>query len=74
MMYEEIARSIRQAELSGQQIAMFHYQVLANADRLKNVRAGDFCEAVGMKQSFATEFSKMIALAKLMGERGVEIR
>ena len=72
-MLEEIARLILQAERNGQKIAMFHYQVLINADRLEHVSAAEFCEAVGMKDSFKTEFSKMIALAKLMREQGVSI-
>ena len=72
-MLEEIARQIRRAERNGQKIAMFHYQVLIHADQLSHMRADDFCQAVGMKDSFKVEFSKMIALAKLMREEGVGI-
>ena len=73
-MYEEIARLIRQAERDGNKIAMFHYQVLINANELADVDAHDFCHRVGMKDSFATEFRKMLALAKLMKQLGKSIK
>lgn len=73
-MYAEIAKRIRQAELNGQKIAMFHYQVLLHADQLAGVSAAEFCRLVGMKESFTTEYNKMMALAKLLKEQGVSIK
>ena len=70
---EEWARQIRQAELDGAKIAMFHYIVLSNAHQLKHVNPKQFTADVGLKESFHTEFSKMIALAKLMDRIGVAL-
>ena len=70
---EEWARQIRQAELNNAKIAMFHYIVLSNAQQLKHEDAKKFTVDVGMKESFHVEFSKMIALAKLMDAMGVEL-
>ena len=72
-MYEEIAAQIRQAARNRNKLATFHYLVLINADLLADVNPIDFCRQVGMGDSFATEFRKMIGLAKLMEERGVRI-
>lgn len=50
---------------------MFHYQVLKNADLLANEDPIRFCELVGMKISFKTEFRKMINLAEMIKEKGL---
>jgi hypothetical protein len=52
-------------------MAMFHYQVLSNADKLKSVDVEEFCRAVGVAKSYSTEFRKMLGLARLMRDRGV---
>ena len=72
-MYEQIKLAIEAAERDGQKIAMFHYQVLANAAQLRSVDPEEFCQWVGMSRSFATEFRKMLALARLMQDRGVRL-
>ena len=36
-MIEEIVKKVREAALSGQKIAMFHYQVIVNAEKLKDL-------------------------------------
>ena len=36
-----------------------HLQMTKYVDHLKNVTAKEFCEGVGLKASFGTEFSKM---------------
>ena len=70
---DEWARQIRQAELDGAKIAMFHYIVLSNAAQLKHANPKKFTTDVGLKESFHAEFSKMIALAKLMERLGVSL-
>lgn len=69
-MVEEITRKIRTAAHTGQKIAMFHYQVLVNAEKLKGFDPVTFCRDVGVPETYATEFRKMISLAKLMKEEG----
>jgi len=72
-MISDIARSVREAALGGQKIAMFHYLVLLNADKLKGLDAVAFCKDIGVPETYATEFRKMISLAKLMKEQGSTI-
>jgi hypothetical protein len=72
-MIDEITRKIRTAAHSGQKIAMFHYLVLINAEKLKGLDPTTFCQDVGVPVTYATEFRKMISLAKLMKEEGTTI-
>lgn len=72
-MIDGIAKRIREAANGGQKIAMFHYQVLVNAEKLKGLDAVTFCKDVGVPETYATEFRKMIGLAKLMKEQGTTI-
>jgi len=73
IMIEDIATKIRDAAHINQKIAMFHFQVLINADKLKGLDPMDFCKDIGVTRSYATEFRKMLSLAKLMKEEGVRI-
>jgi hypothetical protein len=52
---------------------VFHYQVLLNAETLRGFDAITFCKDVGAPEAYATEFRKMIGLAKLMKEQGTTI-
>ncbi len=72
-MNEEIRQAIASAALDGQKMAMFHYQVLTNAAQLRSVDPDDFCRAVAVPATYATEFRKMLGLARLMEERGVRL-
>ncbi len=72
-MISEITRKVRMAADTGQKIAMFHYQVLVNAEKLKVLDPVAFCKDVGVPETYATEFRKMISLAKLMKEEGTSI-
>lgn len=73
VMIGEITRKIRVAADSGQKIAMLHYQVLVNAEKLKGLDPITFCKDTGVPETYATEFRKMIGLAKLMKEKGTTI-
>ena len=72
-MIKEISSKVHEAEKSGQKIAMFHYQVLVNAKELKGFDPVQFCKDIGVPESYATEFRKMISLSNLMGEMGTKI-
>lgn len=65
---KQIKADIQRAEATKQKIAMFHSQVLKNADELKGINPEGFYKEVGMSQKYATEFRKMLALARLMRE------
>ena len=72
-MYEEIAEQVRVAALAGSKIAMFHFQVLKNAQALSNDEPIDFCRRIGVPESYATEFRKMLALAQVIKRHGLTI-
>lgn len=72
-MIDEISRKIHEAALCGQKIAMFHYQVLVNAEKLSGLDPVSFCKDVDVPETYATEFRKMLSLSKLMKEKGAII-
>lgn len=72
-MIEEIKRAVEEATASGQKIAMFHFQVLKNADTLETTDPKLFCKQVGAPASYATEFRKMLSLARVMRQQGLRI-
>jgi len=69
-MIEEIAREIHNATAHRRKAATIHFQVLKNADELRQMDAKQFCRAVGIEESWAIEFKKMLALADLMHNEG----
>ena len=55
-----------------QYTAEMHLQMIKYADDLKNITAKEFCEGVGLKSSFGTEFSKMRNLTKRLRAAGLD--
>lgn len=72
-MIEEIRRRVHQAALDSQKIAMFHYQVLINAEALRDMDAIEFCAAIGVPETYATEFRKMLSLSLVLEENNSRI-
>lgn len=72
-MIEQIKSAVHHAAGKNQKIAMFHYQVLKNADDLEGIDPKGFCKEISVPATYATEFTKMIALARLMKEQGNKI-
>ena len=72
-MIEEIKGAVQGAAEANRKSAMFHYQVLKNADQLVGVDPIGFCKEIGMPVTYATEFRKMMALARLMREQGTRL-
>jgi hypothetical protein len=70
---EQIKAAINGAVGNNQKSAMFHFQVLKNADYLAGFDPKEFCKEVSVKETYATEFRKMIALARLMKEQGTKL-
>jgi hypothetical protein len=70
-MIEEIKKAIQDAAQEKQKIAMFHFQVLRHADKLKNIDPALFCEEIGVPATYKTEFRKMLSLARIMKERDI---
>jgi hypothetical protein len=72
-MIEEIRKAVHDAALGNQKIAMFHFQVLKNADVLEGVDPEAFCRDINVPKTYQTEFRKMISLARVMREQGVQL-
>ena len=68
--YQQI-RSALAAAPRNQYTAELHLQMLKYADQLKNITSKEFCEGVGLRQSFATEFSKMRNLTQRLKAAGL---
>ena len=72
-MIEQIKIAVHGAAGRNQKIAMFHFQVLKNADELAGMDPEAFCKEISVPVSYVTEFTKMIALARLMKEQGTKL-
>jgi hypothetical protein len=72
-MIEEIRKAVHDAALENQKIAMFHFQVLKNANALEDVGPEDFCRDIGVPKTYQTEFRKMLSLARLMKQQCVRL-
>lgn len=70
---EQIKAAVHRAAGEKQKIAMFHFQVLKNADELASIDPKGFSKEVSVPETYATEFTKMIALARLMKEQGAKL-
>ncbi|QLE87618.1 transcription factor [Shewanella sp. Scap07] len=55
-----------------QYTAELHLQMIKYADELKSITAKEFCEGVGLKSSFGTEFSKMRNLTQRLRAAGLD--
>ncbi|GAB3378540.1 transcription factor [Spongiibacter taiwanensis] len=75
MTENDIYQSIKQvlaAAPRNQYTVEMHLQMLKYADALKTVTSKEFCEGVGLKPSFGTEFSKMRNLTQRLKAAGLD--
>lgn len=74
MIEQEIFSNIKKAleeAPRNQYTTELHLQMIKYADNLKNITAKEFCEGVGLKPSFGTEFSKMRNLTQRLKNAGL---
>ncbi len=69
--YERIKQALSDAPRN-QFTAELHLQMIKYADALKNITAKEFCEGVGLRSSFGTEFSKMRNLTQRLKAAGLD--
>ncbi len=69
--YERIKQVLADAPRN-QYTAELHLQMIKYADELKNITAKEFCEGVGLRSSFGTEFSKMRNLTRRLKAAGLD--
>ena len=74
MVLKSIASRIKEAERQNKKTAMFHFQILIHADKLRGENALKFCREVGMKDSFVTDFKKLMSLSQMMKDEGYVLR
>ncbi len=58
VIFTKIREALEQAPRNHYTLEL-HLQMLKYADSLKHITAKEFCEGVGIRESFGTEFSKM---------------
>ncbi|GAB1622371.1 transcription factor [Shewanella intestini] len=68
--FDSIKQALNDAPRN-QYTAEMHLQMIKYADDLKNITAKEFCEGVGLKSSFGTEFSKMRNLTARLKAAGL---
>jgi hypothetical protein len=73
MKIEEIKKAVHNAAGKKRKMAMFHLQILKHADVLDGLNAKALCKELAVPETYATEFTKMLSLAKLMKEEGLKI-
>ncbi|WP_413113277.1 transcription factor [Thaumasiovibrio sp. DFM-14] len=69
--FANIKRALDEAPRNQYTVEM-HLQMIKYADDLKTITAKEFCEGVGLKSSFGTEFSKMRNLAARLKAAGLD--
>ena len=53
--------------------AEFHLQIIKYADELKDLTGKEFCEGLGIGQSFGTEFAKMKKITKRLKQANLDV-
>jgi len=69
-MYLNIRQALAEAPRNQYTVEM-HLQMIKYADQLKTVTSKEFCEGVGLKPGFGTEFSKMRNLTQRLKAAGL---
>jgi len=69
--FNEIKQALNNAPRNQYTVEM-HLQMVKYADELKSITAKEFCEGVGLKASFGTEFSKMRNLTQRLKTAGLD--
>ena len=69
--YEKIRKALAVAPRN-QYTAELHLHMIKYADELKSITAKEFCEGVGLRSSFGTEFSKMRNLTSRLKQAGLD--
>ncbi len=70
VIFDNIKQALVQAPRN-QYVAELHLQMIKYADELKTITAKEFCEGVGLRSSFGTEFSKMRNLTARLKAAGL---
>lgn len=72
LIIEQIKQALGAAPRN-QYMAELHLQMIKYADELQDITAKEFCEEVGLKPSYGTEFSKMRNLTSRLKQAGLDV-
>lgn len=72
LIIEQIKQALDAAPRN-QYMAELHLQMIKYADELQDITAKEFCEEVGLKPSYGTEFSKMRNLTSRLKQAGLDV-
>jgi len=72
-MIEQIKAAVDGAVGTIQKSAMFHFQIPKNAKELEGLNVKQCCKEIDVPESYATEFTKMISLARVIEEQGMRL-
>lgn len=70
--FTEIHKAIENAPRNGY-VAELHLQIIKHSEALQEVTGKEFCEALNIGASFATEFAKMKKIAPRLRMAGVDV-
>lgn len=70
--FARIKRAIDKAPRNGY-VAELHLQCIKYADVLENVSGREFCEGVGLKPAWGTEFAKMKKIVARLVDAGLNV-
>jgi len=71
--FEKIKHALNEAPRN-QYTAELHLQMIKYADSLKSITAREFCDGLGIKHSYGTEFSKMRNLTQRLKFAGLDTK
>ena len=72
MIREKIKKALALAPRNGF-MAELHLQSIKYADELQDITAKEFCEEIGLRPSYGTEFSKMRNLTSRLKQAGLDV-
>ncbi|HCH1623304.1 TPA: transcription factor [Vibrio parahaemolyticus] len=72
LIIEQIKQALDAAPRN-QYMAELHLQMIKYADELQDITAKEFCEEVGLRPSYGTEFSKMRNLTSRLKQAGLDV-
>ena len=70
--FENMKQALNEAPRN-QYTAELHLQMIKYADELKSITSKEFCEGLGIRPSFGTEFSKMRNLTERLKAAGLDV-
>ena len=72
-MMDAIKKAVQEGASDNHKIATFHLEILRHAQELEGMNPEEVCKELAVPITYATEFRKMLSLARLMKERGIRL-